>query len=934
MMNFCKVKLKYFSAPVAVITMLLITVLGGSKLQAQAKRTDSLPEKTIKPLSPKKTKQKAQEKNKTVSDSSPTFKPADSIVLKDSTTIPSIQKKDTPVIGIKTDTFNVKISKDGLDAPIYYHADDSMVMHVPDNKIILYGKTTNAKYEDNELTSPGLVYDQKNNMITAVHKKDSTGKVIASPAFKQGELLTVSDSLSFNPKTGKGLSKGTYTKQDEMFVYGERIKKVDSSSFYAYKARITTCNLDTPHFAFVSKKIKFINKKFAITGPVHPEFEGVPLPIILPFGIYPMYQGRHSGLIAPSFNANDQYGLALENLGYYKVINDNWDVTARGTFYSYGGWTLTVSPRYYRRYRYTGNFNIDIQRLKIGFKGDPDYSLNKSFKVRWTHSMDSKARPGVTFSANVDAGTTSFDFYTPNNPNRNFNNILTSSINYSKVWKDKPFNMSMQANHTQNSNTKLVSITLPSLNFNLNTIYPLRRKEAVGSYKWYENFGIALNTVFLNQTSFYDDTANAVKEYRPVFTQITNNMLWGARHSIPITLALPSLGVVQVSPGMSYSETWYQRKVLYKYNTGSKKVDTIASKGFYAARDMSFSLSASTRVFGMFAFSQNSKIKAIRHEIRPTFSISYKPDMNGQYYRSVQLDSLLNFRQYNVYEGNLNGAYGAGEFGGISFGLDNNIQMKVRNKKDTSAGADKKVTLLDGLSINGSYNFLIDSFQLSSLSLSARTNLFDKINITFSGSLDPYQFDTTGRRINRLVWKDKIATLGRLSSANISLSTSFRGGDQSKQADKKKSLGNSINPYTGVPLTEEQEEAAYISNNPADYTDFSIPWSIQFGYSFRYSSTFNRVLKGFKSNINSDATFGGSLALTPKWQISLNGTYNFDTKQMGVLSMSVAREMHCWQMSISVAPVGRYKFFSVIISPKSALLRDIKVNRTRYFYDL
>lgn len=935
MMNFCKVKLKYFSAPAAFITILLITVLYAADTKAQAKSSNKKNKKASSNGLQKPTPVIQNPSQKSINASVDSTKnPAstnDSLIIQQST--------DTPVVPlVKTDTFNVKVSKDSLDAPIFYHADDSMVMEVPEQRIILYGKQTNAKYIDNELTSPGIVYDQKNNMITAVHKRDSTGRVMASPTFKQGELVTVSDSIAFNPKSGKGLSKGTYTKQDEMYVYGERIKKIDTSSFFAYKARITTCNLDTPHFAFVSKKIKFINKKFAVTGPVHPEFEGVPIPVILPFGIYPMYQGRHSGFMAPSFTSNAQYGLALENIGYYRVINDYWDITARGTVYSYGGWTLSLSPRYFRRYRYTGNFNIDIQRLKIGFKGDPDYSLNKSFKVRWTHSMDSKARPGVTFSASVDAGSTSFDRNTPNNPIRNFNNILTSSINYSKVWKDKPYNVSLQANHTQNSNTKLVNITLPSANFNLNTIYPLRRKEAAGSLKWYENVGVALNTVFLNQTSFYDnsddDTTNFFNvDQRPIFSQITQNMTWGVRHSVPITLALPSLGVVQVAPGVSYNETWYQRRVSYRWNPGTKKVDTSISKGLYTAREMSFSLGASTRLFGMFAFGQKSKVKAIRHEIRPTFSINYKPDMNGKYFRTVQTDSLLNFRQYNIYDGNLNGPYGAGEFGGISFGIDNNIQMKVRDKKDTSAKADKKITLLDGLAINGSYNFLVDSFQLSTLSLNARSNLFNKINITFTGTLDPYQYDSS-RRINRLVWKDKIATLGRLSSANISLSTSFRGGDQKEQSQKKQMLNNAVNPYNGMPLTEEQQEAAYISNNPADYTDFSIPWSLQVGLSFRYQNSFSSAARGFVTTTNADMNAGGSLALTPKWQISLNGTYNFSTKEVGVVTMSIAREMHCWQMSISITPVGRYKFFSVIISPKSPLLRDIKVNRTRYFYDL
>ncbi len=929
-----KGKTKYISVSIAIALVITATALGADKLLISAAfhnsfcntlTADSLP-------APKKMRPFVRpEKNVAAAD---TTIPPGKTITTDTTTVrqisDSIPGSDSTVV--VADTFNVKMSKDSLSAPVYYHADDSMVLDVPAKRIILYGNNSTAKYEDNELKAPGITFDQKNNMITASFKKDSTGKVIASPSFKQGDLLTVSDSIAFNMKTGKGLTKGTYTQEGEMFVYGERIKKVDSTSFYGYRTRITTCNLDTPHFAFVSKKIKVINKKFAVTGPVHPEFEGVPLPIILPFGIYPMYQGRHSGLIAPSFNANEQYGLALENLGYYKVFNDNWDITARGTFYSYGGWTMNLSPRYLKRYRYTGNFNLDIQHLKVNFKGDPDYSVSNSFKIRWNHSMDSKARPGVTFSASVDAGSNSFNRNTPNNPLLNYTNQMSSSISYSKVWKDKPFNINILANHSQNSNTNSVDITLPSVNFNVNTLYPFRRKEAVGTLKWYENIGVALNTSAQNRTNFYDDTANILHDHRPIFSQISQNMVWGVRHSVPISLSLPPLGALQVSPGVSYSETWYQKKTMYNWDEANRKLDTSISKGLYTAREMSFSLGLSTRIFGMFGFGKNSKIQAIRHEIRPTMSISYKPDMNGKYFYSTQVDTSFNFRQFNVFDGNLNAPYGQGKFGGISFGVDNNIQMKVRNK-DTSADA-KKITLIDGFSINGGYNFLVDSFRFSNLSMSARTNLFDKINITFSSSLDPYQYDTTGRRIDRLVWKDKLLTLGRMMSGSVSLSTSFTGGDKQKQAQTKQALSNGVNPYTGLPLTEEQVEAAYISNNPADYTDFSIPWSINIGVGYNFSKSYYRPEHRFRTTTGANATFSGSLKLTEKWQIGYNGSYNFSTKEVGLISFSIAREMHCWQMAISLSPAGRTKFFSVIISPKSALLRDLKINRSRYFYDL
>ncbi len=841
---------------------------------------------------------------------------------------------DTGIILQKqqVDTFDIKISKDTLSAPVYYHADDSVVVDVPNNKIMLYGKMTNTKYEDNDLTAPGIVFDQKNNIVSAFYKKDSTGKVIAYPTFKQGELMTQSDSIRFNMKTGKGLTKGTYTQQGEMYVYGERIKKIDDNVFFAYHSRITTCNLDTPHFAFISKKIKFINDKFAVTGPVHPEFEGVPIPIYLPFGLYPMYNGRHSGLMAPSFTTTDQFGLALQNLGYYKVINDKWDVTTRATLYSYGGWTLNVSPRYYNRYHYQGNLTLDIQHTKIlNTVADPEYSVTNSFKIRWTHSADTKSRPGVTFGANVEAGSTKFNQNVVGNPNLNYRNILTSSINYSKVWKDKPFNMSVSANHEQNTNLGSYTVTLPTFNFNMNTIYPFRKKEAVGTLKWYENIGIALNTQASNRTTFND--SDSIAAVKPVGKQVIDNMLWGVRHSVPISLSLPTLGPLQVSPGVSYTETWYQQKSIVSWNDSLSKTDTSISKGFYTARDMGFSLGMSSRIFGMFTFGKKSNIKAIRHEIRPQLSVNYKPDMNKSSYYTTQTDSTGRTTDYSYYAiNNVNSAYSRGRFAGLSFGVDNNLQMKVKDKKDTSADATKKVTLIDGFSINGSYNFLAEKFKLSYFSMSARSNLFNKINISASATINPYLYDSTGRDIDRLVWKEKTLTLGRITGGNVSLSTSFQGGEKDKKQTTDQ-LKRGVNPMTGLPLTEDQEEAAYISNNPAEYTDFSIPWSVQFGYALRFSQIFNTTTKGFKTKFNSDINLSGSLALTEKWQLGLSTFYNFTDGQVGMVSLSIAREMHCWQMAISISPVGRNKFFSINISPKSALLRDIKVNRSKYFFE-
>jgi hypothetical protein len=808
-----------------------------------------------------------------------------------------------------------------LDAPVTYHADDSMILDIPGKKIILYGKETRVKYLDNELISPRIEFDQRTNLVSAYLVRDSNGNVIAFPAFSQGDFKTVSDSIRFNMKTGKGITKGTYTQQGEMFVYGEKIKKVDADVFYAYRGRFTTCNLDTPHFAFVAKKIKFINKKVAFTGPVHPEVEGVPIPVYLPFGIYPLRQGRHSGVLAPTFSANEQLGLSLEGLGYYKILSDKWDVILRGTIYSYGGWTASISPRYFKRYHYQGGVSLDIQHFR-----DIDNSGSRTFNFRWNHNSDTKARPGVRFNASVNLGSSKFNSSVPNNPQRNFQNIMNSSVTYSKIWKDKPFNLSISANHNQNTNTKLFNINLPDIGFNVNTIYPFRRKEVTGEMKWYENLGVALNTNIKSLSSFYDTTGQ-------FFKQLVDKLQWGASHSVPISLSLPSVGALQFSPTVSYEEHWYQQQFKRSWNNTLKKVDSSINKGFYTAREMRFGMGVSTRIFGMYTFGKHSALKALRHEIRPSLSVSYKPDMNKQFWYSTQIDTFKNSARFSVYDGSIFGGFGEGKFGGLNFGLENNIQIKVRNRKDTTAGAVKKITLLDNLSINGSYNFMADSFKLSDFSISAHTNLFEKINVSASGTLDPYLTNDYGNRINKLVWTKRPISLGKLVSGSVAIQSQFKGGDKSEKLPVNPQR-QQINPVTGMPLDEYQQEAAYISQNPAEFVNFNIPWSVSFSYSLNYFRQRKSDYSGFESVFSQNISWNGTLNLTPKWQIGLNAYYNITEKQLASLTMSISREMHCWQMSINVSPVGTRRFFNISISPKSSILRDLKINRTRYFYDL
>ncbi len=833
---------------------------------------------------------------------------------------------DTAVLQSRTDTFtlNVKLSKDSLDAPVKYEAEDSAVVLVKDKKILLYGKTQ-TEYKDITVNAPKLELDNSTQIVTAVHSKDSNGVVMERAYFKQAENQFSSDTIRFNFKTQKGFTNNTVTQQEEMFIHAGIAKQFDKDVTFIKGGQFTTCNLDHPHFALRTNKMKVINQKIAVSGPAHPEFEGVPVPVYIPFGMYPLKQGRRSGLLAPQFATNEQMGIGLEGLGYHKVLNDYWDVTLRTNIYSYGGWAVMVSPNYRKRYRYNGAFSFNMQKTKGNFKGDPDFFVSRNFNITWSHTADSRARPGTSFSANVNAGSTQYNRFVTNDPMQNIRNQLGSSITYSKTWKDKPYNLTLSANHFQNSLDGLVNINLPDLGFTVNTLFPFQRKNFAGSQRWYEKLGIGYNGTFRNQVSFYD-TAFTLR-------RLIDTLQWGAQHNIPITVSLPPIldGAIMVAPSVSYSQVWIAQKFRRTWNDVTQKLDTTVTKGFFTDHNLSFGLSFNTAIFGLFEF-RNSRIKAIRHVIRPTLSMNYRPDLSRKHYYTTQVDASGYQFRFSEFAGALYPGYAEGKTGGLSFGLDNNLEMKVKTKDSTADGkAEKKIRLIDGYGLSLSYNFLADSMQMSPVSFYFRTNLFDKINISANASMSPYQTDDRGRDIAKYAWQDGKFKPGRLTSGGISVSTSFQSKpkDPQKDAEKKKQIQENLN--SPELQGDQQRLLDYMRQNPSEFVDFNIPWQVSLSYSLTFNEQFKPDYSGFEKVISSNANFNGSFSLTPKWNFSVNGFYNFDDLKLQTFTMSISREMHCWQMSVNVTPVGPFRFFNISISPKSSLLQDLRINRTRSF---
>jgi len=812
----------------------------------------------------------------------------------------------------------IKISKDSIDAPVDYNAEDSGVMIMATKEFFLYGNAL-TRYKTSKLEAANIVYDQLSQNIKAYGAKDTTGSPLSNPKFEEGDVTSVNDSIYFNMKSGKGLTKNTYFQQGEIFVNAVTMKKVNKDEAFAYRARFTTCNLDEPHFAFRTNKLKIITDKIGVSGPTFPEFEGVPFPIGIPFGIFPLSKGRHSGFMAPAFSTSEDFGLGFEGLGYYKVLSDNFDATVRSNIYSYGGWNLNLNSKYILRYKFMGNFNLSMQNTRMLNRNtsiDAEYTGGRTFMINWSHSMDQRARPGTSFNANVNFGSTKYNKLLLNNPFQNYQNQISSSISYNKTWDNK-YNLSVNLNHSQNNNLGLVNMSLPNINFNAITIYPFQSKDQIGSGKWYEKLGIGYNGSFQNQFSFYDSAFN--------INRLLDTMQWGAQHSIPISLSLPSLGPVTITPGVSFEEKWFGQQNTRTWNNATKRVDTTINRGFYRAPHMSFSLGTSTRIFGTYKF-KNSNIKAIRHEIRPTMSINYTPDLAASYHYTTQIDTSGRKYRFSKYDGGgLGGAYSEGTFGGMGFGIDNLLEMKVKDKGDTSAEAFKKVKLIEGFGFNSSYNFLADSFALSNFNIYVRTTLFDKLNITSNLTLDPYQTDNKGFRVNKFNFDPTKMKFGSVTSGGLSFSTSFK----SKDSKETKTKEIPIDPF--MTPDEQQRQLQYAKSNPAEFTDFNIPWTLTVSYSFQFNRTIKPDYTGFQINTYSSLNFNGDFSITPKWKLGGTGYIDVAKGNIQQLSMFITREMHCWQLAINVTPIGLYKSFSITVNPKSGILRDLKINRSRTF---
>ncbi len=843
-------------------------------------------------------------------------------------------------IKIKSDSLKA-LPKGDIETIINYSARDSINSSVDGQIVWLYGDAK-IVYGVIELEADEIVIDYKNNTLSANGTRDSLGRRVGFPVFKDGPELYEMKDIVYNFKTGRARITEVVTKQSEGFLHGETVFKNEKDEMLSLKNSYTTCSLEHPHFRIRSTKTKAIPNDKIVSGPFYLEFNEIPLPIGFLFGMFPAQRESKSGIIFPSYGEERLRGFNLSRGGYYFDISEYFKLALTGDIFSKGGHAINVQAPYLKRYHFNGSLSFSYSKNTVN-QNIEDNSVKKDFSLAWTHTPQSKGTG--RFSASVRAATSSFNknnnlnySYTDLNSS-NLNSIsrkLSSNISYSKRFSNTPFSMGLNLSHNQDLETEQIDLQLPNLTVNMQNQYPFQRKD--GTQTVLDNFSVgysmAAGNKITNNLGRVEGAIPARDSITPFnlssFGSLFEEGKKGIRHSIPIGYSFKAFRFFTVSPQVSYEEKWYFEKLNWKYDIVNNKPTLVVAdtvKGFNRIANYNFSTGLNTRFYGTYNFKRGN-IKAIRHVVNPNISFSYTPDFskNDNYFQAITENGKTIYK--SRHEGFVYGSSGTGRSGAIGFGIGNSVEMKVKSEADSAA---RKISLLNSLSISSSYNLVADSFKLAAFSLSANTNVLDNLlAITMSASLDPYYYRTIEdeegktyeRRIDSYAWKG--GKFGRITSATMAINTNLN--PQARENEQK-----SRNKITQSDLPEQEKQA--MLSDPNSYVDFEIPWSLRINYSLNYARPIKQITTTERFNITQTLQFSGDLALSEKWKINFSSGYHFESKELTQTNITIARDLHCWTMNLTWVPFGRFTQYTFTIRVKASVLQDLKMERRKPFFD-
>lgn len=822
------------------------------------------------------------------------------------------------------------LEKSSLTRPAFSGAKDSIRQDFSNGqRKMYYWGEVEVSYENIKLKADYMEYDMATGTVYARGTYDSLSREWkGQPEMTQGKQTFSMEEIRYNFNTRKARITNMITREDDGILHGKNIKMMPDRSINITKGKYTVCDLEHPHYYLKLSSAKVVTKpsQKTVFGPAHLVVEDVDLPIGIPFGFIPKRPDRATGLLMPSFGEENARGFYLRDAGMYFVLGDYFDMSLTGDYYTLGSWAANLNSRYMVKYKFNGNLAINYSVDQTGEKGSTDFFQSKNFGVRWSHSQDSKAHPGTSFSASVNFSSPSNSRYNSHSVSEALQNQISSSISYSKNWNGK-FNLSVNALHSQNSRDSSYSFTLPNITFSVSTFYPFKIKNRVGKERIYEKFALGYNTSLQNKINF-----KASEFGEPGFLDKFQN---GMTHNFSIKLPdFTLLKYLNVAPSVSYGMNWFFRKseAYFDRETNSVKMEMGKQFGhFGTTHNYSGSVSMSTRLYGMYDFGKFHKVQAVRHVISPSVSMSFSPEKGKAFngWRTLNYVDTLGVQKsydYNIYQGQINSAPGKGKSATMSLSIGNNLEAKVRDMKDTTGTGTKKVKILDQLNLTTGYNFLADSLKMNNVGVSMSTSVFGKLGINGNMNFDPYAIDGKGKRINRYNILETGVPL-RLTNVSGSLSYSLSGKGTVKGNDGSKSgggdSGNAADYYRRIyyhPITGE-----YIPGGWLYYTNPNVPWSVNFNYNFSMNRTYEFINDLLRKKDNYTQTLGvqGNIQLTPKMSVQAQSGWDFTAMKMTTTQFSFRYDLHCFNISVSWVPSGMYQSYSFLISANAAALADL-----------
>ena len=832
---------------------------------------------------------------------------------------------------IHADSINRQKSN-GLNAPVEFASDDSLVYIAPTKQVRLYGNAK-VKYENMNLESDKVRMALDSSLVHATGSADTTGKLTGSPVFTMGSDKYESDTMSFNFKTKRGFINNVYTEQEDGFLSSQHSKRASSGVLYLEHGRYTTCDAPHPDFYIALSRAKVRPGKDVVFGPAYLVVADVPLPLAIPYGFFPFTKSYSSGFIMPSYGDESARGFYLRDGGYYFAINDKWDLKLLGEIYTKGSWGLSAASNYRKRYRYNGSFFFSYQNTKNGDKGMPDYSEQTSFKIQWSHRQDSKANPFSSLSASVNFATTSYERDNLNsmyNPQSYTQSLRTSSVSWTTNFSSLGMTLSGTTNLSQNMRDSTISLQLPDLNVSVSRFYPFKRKKMAGKERWYEKISMSYTGHLSNSINTKEDLlfkSNLIKDWSN-----------GMQHNIPINANFTVLKYINVNPSFNFTDRMYTNKVMKSWDEATQTEVADTTYGFYNVYNWSMSLSASTKLYGFWLPSRKifgDKIQAIRHVLTPQVSFSYAPDFGasryGYYatYQKTDADGNVTLQEYSPYTGSLFGVPGKGKTGNISFDLSNNIEMKVKSDKDSTGF--RKISIIDELGLSMGYNMAAKERPWSDLSMRIRLKWWKNytFNMTAVFATYAYELSENGTPYVGTHTEYSRGRFGRFQgmSQNFSFTLTpeklkklFSGGDKDDDDDDYRD-----NDDTGVETNIDddminaqrgarKQSAGKAETDEDGYMKFSMPWSLTVGYGVTMrentAGKFNTESMRYPYKFTQTLNFSGNVRLSDGWNISFSSGYDFEEHDISMTTASLQRDLHCFNMSCSVvlAPYTSYNF--------------------------